>query len=81
MTPSPVSSNPILRRTLTWSAVCALVLAVCAAGIGLAVAGGTGAVSGLLGVLLAVVLTVWSGLVNLKDGLRLRREALAGPSA
>jgi phosphatidylglycerophosphate synthase len=29
-------------------------------------------------VLLAVVLTVWSGLVNLKDGLRLRREALAG---
>jgi len=28
--------------------------------------------------LLAVVLTVWSGLVNLKDGLRLRREALAG---
>jgi hypothetical protein len=25
-----------------------------------------------------VVLTVWSGLVNLKDGLRLRREALAG---
>lgn len=29
-------------------------------------------------VLLAVVLTVWSGLVNLKDGLRLRREALSG---
>lgn len=28
-------------------------------------------------VALAVVLTVWSGLVNLKDGLRLRREALA----
>ena len=28
--------------------------------------------------LLAVVLTVWSGAVNLKDGLRLRREALAG---
>src|SRR5699024_12496195 len=27
---------------------------------------------------LAVVLTVWSGLVNLKDGLRVRREALAG---
>lgn len=33
---------------------------------------------GLALVLLAVVLTVWSGLVNLKDGLRLRREALAG---
>lgn len=36
---------------------------------------------GLALVLLAVVLTVWSGLVNLKDGLRLRREALAGPGA
>src|SRR5699024_1282385 len=32
-------------------------------------------------VLLAVVLTVWSGLVNLKDGLRLRRQALAGGPA
>jgi CDP-diacylglycerol--glycerol-3-phosphate 3-phosphatidyltransferase len=28
-------------------------------------------------VTIAFVLTVWSGLVNLKDGLRLRREALA----
>lgn len=36
---------------------------------------------GLALVLLAVVLTVWSGLVNLKDGLRLRREALAGQAA
>ncbi|GAA1488543.1 CDP-diacylglycerol--glycerol-3-phosphate 3-phosphatidyltransferase [Brachybacterium sacelli] len=36
---------------------------------------------GLAMVLLAVVLTVWSGLVNLKDGLRLRREALAGPAS
>lgn len=33
---------------------------------------------GLALMLLAVVLTVWSGAVNLKDGLRLRREALAG---
>jgi len=33
--------------------------------------------TGLALVLLAVVLTVWSGLVNLKDGLRLRREALS----
>lgn len=33
---------------------------------------------GLALVLLAVVLTVWSGLVNIKDGMRLRREALAG---
>ena len=36
---------------------------------------------GLALVALAVVLTVWSGLLNLKDGLRLRREALAGPTA
>ncbi len=33
---------------------------------------------GLAIVFVAVVLTVWSGLLNLKDGLRLRREALAG---
>jgi len=32
---------------------------------------------GLALMLLAVVLTVWSGAVNVKDGLRLRREALA----
>ena len=37
---------------------------------------------GLAMMLLAVVLTVWSGLVNLKDGLlRLRREAVAGGAA
>lgn len=34
--------------------------------------------AGIILVLIAVILTVWSGLVNLKDGLRLRREALAG---
>ncbi|MCS6712367.1 CDP-diacylglycerol--glycerol-3-phosphate 3-phosphatidyltransferase [Brachybacterium sp. EF45031] len=28
-------------------------------------------------VLIAVILTVWSGLVNVQDGLRMRREALA----
>lgn len=32
-------------------------------------------------VLLAVVLTVWSGLVNIKDGMRLRREALSAGAA
>ncbi|UNK69615.1 hypothetical protein [Microbacterium sp. H1-D42] len=55
MTPSPVSSNPILRRTLAWSGVSALVLALVAGGIGYAVAGMNGLWSGLLGVLLAVV--------------------------
>ncbi|MFD5225129.1 hypothetical protein ACFWHT_05835 [Microbacterium sp. NPDC058342] len=55
MTPSPVSSTPILRRTLIWSAGAALVLAVIAAGIGFAVAGPQGLWSGLIGVLLAFV--------------------------
>ncbi len=55
MTPSPVSSTPILRRTLVWSGVSALVLAVIAGGVGFAVAGGDGLLSGLLGVLLSVV--------------------------
>ena len=36
---------------------------------------------GLALILLAVVLTVWSGLVNIKDGMRLRREALAAGDA
>ena len=55
MSPSPVSSTPILRRTLVWSSVSAAVLAVLAGGIGFAVAGANGLWSGLLGVLLAVV--------------------------
>lgn len=53
MNPSPVSSTPILRRTLTWSAVCAVVLALIAAGAGYAADGASGLWSGLLGVLLA----------------------------
>ncbi|MGF2948370.1 hypothetical protein [Microbacterium alcoholitolerans] len=55
MTPSPVSSNPILRRTLLWSAASAAVLALVAGGIGYAVAGMNGLWSGLLGVVLAVL--------------------------
>ncbi|MDT0156868.1 hypothetical protein Q9R19_04420 [Microbacterium sp. ARD32] len=55
MTPSPVSSTPILRRTLIWSAGLAAVLAVVAAGIGFAVSGRNGLWSGLAGVLLAFV--------------------------
>ncbi|MFE5777572.1 CDP-diacylglycerol--glycerol-3-phosphate 3-phosphatidyltransferase [Brachybacterium sp. NPDC056505] len=35
---------------------------------------------GLVLVVIALVLTVYSGLVNLKDGLRLRREALSSTS-
>jgi hypothetical protein len=55
MSPSPVSSTPILKRTLIWSAVSALILAVAAGGIGFAVAQGEGLISGLLGTLLAVL--------------------------
>ncbi|MGF6821453.1 hypothetical protein M2317_000339 [Microbacterium sp. ZKA21] len=62
MSPSPVSSTPILRRTLIWSAIAAGILAVLAGGIGFAVAGGEGLASGLLGVLLAVVFLGITGL-------------------
>jgi hypothetical protein len=55
MSPSPVSSTPILRRTLIWSGVATVVLAVVAGGIGFLVAQGEGVVSGLLGVLLAAL--------------------------
>lgn len=62
MSPSPVSSTPILRRTLIWSAVATAVLAVVAGGIGFAVAQGEGLVSGLLGVLLAALFLAITGL-------------------
>ena len=55
MSPSPVSSNPILRRTLLWSALSMVVLALVAGGIGMLVGGGEGLVSGLLGVVLAML--------------------------
>ncbi|MER7448457.1 hypothetical protein [Microbacterium sp. NPDC097977] len=55
MSPNPVSSNPILRRTLIWSALSMVVLAIVAGGIGLLVDGGEGLVSGLLGVVLAML--------------------------
>jgi len=55
VSPSPVSSNPILRRTLIWSALSMVVLALVAGGIGLAVGGVEGLVSGLLGVVLAML--------------------------
>ncbi|WP_102191811.1 hypothetical protein [Microbacterium aurantiacum] len=55
MSPNPVSSTPILRRTLIWSAVATAVLAVVAGVLGFAFAQGSGLVSGLLGVLLAAL--------------------------
>jgi hypothetical protein len=62
MSPSPVSSTPILRRTLIWSAVATAALAIVAGGVGYAVAGGEGLVSGLLGVLLAAVFLAITGI-------------------
>lgn len=53
MTPSPISSTPILRGTLIWSALAAAVLALVAAVAGFAIAGANGLWSGLVGVLLS----------------------------
>jgi hypothetical protein len=55
MSPSPVTSTPILRTTLISSAIAAVVLAIAAAVAGGAVAGSRGVWSGLTGVLIAVV--------------------------
>jgi len=62
MSPSPVSSTPILRRTLIWSAAATGVLAVIAGGVGFIVAQGAGLVSGLLGVLIAAVFLAITGI-------------------
>jgi hypothetical protein len=51
MTPSPVSSTPVLRTALTWGGIVAGVLAVVGALIGFAVGGGEGVASALVGVL------------------------------
>lgn len=55
MTPRPVSSTPILRRTLMISGLATLALALIAGGVGFAVAGVDGLWSGLVGVLLAML--------------------------
>ncbi|WEK62817.1 MAG: hypothetical protein P0Y60_08875 [Candidatus Microbacterium colombiense] len=62
MSPNPVSSNPILRRTLIWSAVATVILAVVAGVVGFLVGGGEGLVSGLLGVLLAMLFLAITGI-------------------
>lgn len=53
--PREVSSNPLLRATLVWSAIVTGVLAVAGAAIGFAVAGTSGLWSALVAVLLAAV--------------------------
>ncbi|KAF2415295.1 hypothetical protein B1729_00130 [Microbacterium sp. B35-04] len=55
MSASPVSSTPILRTVLVWSASVTAVLAVVGAIVGFLVAGTTGLWSALAGVLVAAV--------------------------
>lgn len=56
-----VSSTPILRRTLLWSAVATAALAVVGALVGLAVGGANGLWSALVGILLAGVFLAITG--------------------
>jgi len=55
MSPSPVSSTPILRTVLVWSATVTAILAVIGAVVGYLVAGTSGLWSALAGVLVAAV--------------------------
>lgn len=61
MTSAPISSTPILRKTLIWAALVTGVLAVVAAIAGYAVDGQRGLWSGLFGVLLAAVFLAITG--------------------
>ena len=61
MTPSPVSSTPILRTVLVWSGAVTVVLAVAGAVVGYLVAGETGLWSALVGVLVAAVFLAITG--------------------
>ncbi|MFH8250878.1 hypothetical protein ACH3VR_10975 [Microbacterium sp. B2969] len=61
MSPSPVSSTPILRTTLIWSGIVTGVLAVLAGVVGYLVAGTTGLWSGLAGVVIAAVFLAITG--------------------
>lgn len=61
MTPSPVSSTPILRTVLVWSGAVTAVLAVAGAVVGYLVAGETGLWSALVGVLVAAVFLAITG--------------------
>ena len=61
MSPSTVSSTPILRTVLVWSCGVTAVLAVAAAVIGFLVAGTTGLWSALVGVLVAAVFLAITG--------------------
>ncbi|MDQ0574802.1 hypothetical protein [Agromyces albus] len=49
------TSNPVLRKALTWGGVLAGVIAIVSASLGFVVDGTSGLVSGLIGTLMAVV--------------------------
>lgn len=53
--PSAVTSNPVLRKTLLWSAVLTVVLAVAGAIVGALVAGTSGLWSAVAGIVLSAV--------------------------
>ncbi|WP_438353396.1 hypothetical protein [Microbacterium sp. CJ88] len=61
MSPSPVSSTPVLRTALVWSAIVTGVLAVVGAVAGLLVGGADGLWSALVGVLVAAVFLAITG--------------------
>ncbi|MBU4465089.1 MAG: hypothetical protein KKH75_04495 [Actinobacteria bacterium] len=61
MSHSTVSSTPVLRATLTWSAIATAALAVVGAVLGFVVAGPNGLWSALAGVLLAAVFLAVTG--------------------
>jgi hypothetical protein len=62
MTPDTVSSTPVLRTTLLWSAGVTALLAVVGAVVGFAVAGTDGLWSALIGVLIAAVFLAITGI-------------------
>jgi len=61
MTPSPVSSTPILRTTLVWSAAVTGVLALVGGVVGFLVGGTEGMWSALVGVLVAALFLAITG--------------------
>lgn len=58
----PMSSTPVLRTTLIWSAVATLALAVLGAIIGFAIDGTSGLVSALMAILLAAIFLAITGI-------------------
>ncbi|MDI6942508.1 MULTISPECIES: hypothetical protein [Microbacterium] len=58
MSPSPVSSTPVLRAAIRWSVIATLVIAIVGGAIGFLVAGADGLWSALAGALVAAVFLI-----------------------